>query len=670
MAVSQQDCLVTLQVRARDCKHVVLRCLRQSANRLDSSTDIVCYACSTFDVAGYSDDMPDLGATRLLMVPSNPTSHARVIAGVDAWLLVEKSAVSMDGRVCNKIGTSYTAFRQQSAACDSVAGTCLSNQLEDLQRDDEMRISSGLPPRNRISAFGRFAAYADASSGAQYVAYTVASSRNSLVTLTIDADAIRFVVAESTGQIVSLAVEEFETQSNQGWLLARVINTGEKTADFSIRIDCTLGILDHIEARQVSLMADESRGVSFQLHALHQNASQHVCIAYLYGSRQTLLSTRNVSFTTTARVEDRGAQSGDLVPSLGHSEFHDNALSDGWLCETLCPNFFDVPCFIALGCGSKLARFFLVFGGILLLCCCCCFAAASRTCRRVLCCCSLFECSPPNQKSAPYFHSGRGYADRSPPRLPARRPSRSWQGREWVEARSAPCGKCSIPTHRATHASSLNVSTIHRSARRLNALRTMRQWSQGPQGHPPAERGRSLAYMNIAGDHAAAAMRESYDSWLRPTGPEFSLQGSLITLARATLGTDSSPVTIERAFCIGPDCHQLWQWRSHDKTYEAQIHPTRLNRSFFRVALSKEREDKLRALMVLTESPKFMCINSKLQHDHQKAAWPLQKRLSCDGETGTCCAVTFRETPTCTAEQAHARRWEENRDVADGALSS
>ena len=46
----------------------------------------------------------------------------------------------------NKVGTSYSAFKHQTNACDKPAGNCLSNQLEDMQIADEARIQQGLAP--------------------------------------------------------------------------------------------------------------------------------------------------------------------------------------------------------------------------------------------------------------------------------------------------------------------------------------------------------------------------------------------------------------------------------------------------------------------------------------------------------------------------------------------
>ena len=118
------------------------------------------------DLAAYTADMRPLGATKYLMVPSQPATHARVRAGVSSWLLVDKQAVTLDGTACNKVGTSYAAFRHQSSPCSNLAGSCLGSQLEDMQQGDELRIQNGDTPIYLVTGFGAFAPYADAA-GAQ-----------------------------------------------------------------------------------------------------------------------------------------------------------------------------------------------------------------------------------------------------------------------------------------------------------------------------------------------------------------------------------------------------------------------------------------------------------------------------------------------------------------------
>ena len=38
--------------------------------------------------------------------------------GPSDWMLVDKHMVDLTGTVCNKVGVSYTGFRQQPGRCD------------------------------------------------------------------------------------------------------------------------------------------------------------------------------------------------------------------------------------------------------------------------------------------------------------------------------------------------------------------------------------------------------------------------------------------------------------------------------------------------------------------------------------------------------------------------
>lgn len=68
---------------------------------------------------------------KLLMVASQPQDHPRVTAGVQDWMIVDKTLVELSGLECNKIGVSFEGFRTESGACRNRVGSCLRNQLED-----------------------------------------------------------------------------------------------------------------------------------------------------------------------------------------------------------------------------------------------------------------------------------------------------------------------------------------------------------------------------------------------------------------------------------------------------------------------------------------------------------------------------------------------------------
>ena len=58
--------------------------------------------------------------------------------GPSDWLIVDKHVVDLGGKTCNKIGSSFTAFRTQENACSQDQQSCLHNQPLDLWTDDEV----------------------------------------------------------------------------------------------------------------------------------------------------------------------------------------------------------------------------------------------------------------------------------------------------------------------------------------------------------------------------------------------------------------------------------------------------------------------------------------------------------------------------------------------------
>jgi hypothetical protein len=78
-------------------------------------------------------------------------------------MFIDKTQVNLDGTVCNMIGTSFSAFRNQQNRCEQYAGTCLANQLVDLAKADATRVASGLVSQYLVSGYGISTAAADVS---------------------------------------------------------------------------------------------------------------------------------------------------------------------------------------------------------------------------------------------------------------------------------------------------------------------------------------------------------------------------------------------------------------------------------------------------------------------------------------------------------------------------
>jgi len=75
---------------------------------------------------------PPVLSYKLLLTPSQPPTDPRVLQGVSAWMFVDQTQVDLSGGTCDKIGVSFSAFRNQNNACSQPVGTCLANQPDDL----------------------------------------------------------------------------------------------------------------------------------------------------------------------------------------------------------------------------------------------------------------------------------------------------------------------------------------------------------------------------------------------------------------------------------------------------------------------------------------------------------------------------------------------------------
>jgi hypothetical protein len=605
------------------------------------------------DLAAYQQDMQPFGLTKYLFTPSQPASHPRVRAGVQSWLLVDQTAVSRDGSKCDLVGTSYSAFRHQSAGkCHNSAGSCLQNQLEDLQAADQQRIANGQTPINHVSAFGDFAPYST-SDGKQYVAYTSTTRRNSVITLTLNADAIRFLIAESDGEVSSVHVEDFEALSDMGRLIAVVKSTGRIAADFSLRVSCSDGIRDGIEARALSLIPAEQRTVTFPIFAERKNASSHFCSAELYGSRETLLSSMNVTFSTTKLVVRQGAQGGELTVGVGtgRSQLSGGVSVSNVPCQAICTGFFDLLCFLTFGCGTKMAFACLAILLPFLLCFCCCFCYRNRCCRDLLCFLGAGRPAIRHRHQTRYdyarrwqdrsHHESSNYPQRDPGyrdayrvqhrphehslRQSIRRTAMRWKGSgAWRHKGSAsshvnsPASTQTAVTSHDQHESrrrheehhvsreppSVRVAKNARGIRRLSLSLQSKLASKGfraswrTSGEQQA-RHRRCVYLNLDGAFASAAAHDhSADSRLRPSGPTYSLRGEMVV----------HPVHGEY-FSLGSNYFQHWHWNRDTHRYNTEPYPTRLNRSFFRVPLYNRHGQSLEESQIITTDPRYRVIN-------------------------------------------------------------
>ena len=134
-------------------------------------------------------------------------SLAASLANTTGWMLLPRDAVSFDGAECDKVGTSFAAFRYQGGACRRSPGTCLTNQLKDLHVADQQRVRAGRAPLYLVSQYADGTAselrrWGGAVGPLSFSLPVRASGAgSSVVLLEAAADALRFVTAVSPGNI-------------------------------------------------------------------------------------------------------------------------------------------------------------------------------------------------------------------------------------------------------------------------------------------------------------------------------------------------------------------------------------------------------------------------------------------------------------------------------------
>ena len=204
------------------------------------------------------------------------------------WMLVDNHRVSVDGRECNKIGVSYSAFAGQGSRCEQAVQSCLHNQLDDLHAEEQARAENGHRGLYMLNSFGDFFAFgatAPSSAGESfgatrpYIAYRVSHVQASLVTLTLVADNISFTVNVADGHILrtELATFEANTAAMDG-CASWVQNIGNVAASFHVSVTaCTSGLLP-LQARVVSLAPRQITQLVFDVVShVSEGRNHNVC---------------------------------------------------------------------------------------------------------------------------------------------------------------------------------------------------------------------------------------------------------------------------------------------------------------------------------------------------------------------------------------------------------
>jgi hypothetical protein len=338
---------------------------------------------------------------KYLLVPYGPIGDPRVTAQPPLeWMLVDRSMVTTDGSECNKIGVSYSGFNGQGSRCSMNFGSCTGRQIDDLRAEDLAKMANGKRGDYMVSNFGEFAAFDKLMDSARqsdrkaaaleanghpapqppsgllhtfgpleqeyYIAYVVGNVQASLLTLTVAADNISYVVNLAPGRIIQANISSFASSTRDGVLSLTVMNVGGVTADYQLSVmGCTAGTFP-IQAKVASLAPLQVQTLSFNVYFQMLTGSlDSSCNVTLYDSQFAVTDFVVVRFNTTAVNFSSGAQGGDRSPP-GSDILRQPSGSD---CAS-CP-FYNPLCFLGKSCFwqmlVQLLSFLMLLGGVALL---------------------------------------------------------------------------------------------------------------------------------------------------------------------------------------------------------------------------------------------------------------------------------------------------------------
>ena len=310
------------------------------------------------------DGLPQDYSSYYLLTPSYPESNIFVVEGSLYWMLVKNTMFTLDGRECDKIGSSYFAFKTQGSKCQVSRGSCLNNQIYDLINEDLYLMQNNKSPKYLLSfdTTKKWSFYSYSKLNKK-LSYTLSGNINTLITIELKADDIKYVVNVSKGQIDSVIIGNFEAMSNNGIMQVMITNIGKLTATFYLSYSCSENIMP-ISANELSLSPLESSTIYNKIYTLSSKEYINQCTVTLKNSIGEINDELSVDFNTTEQTNTNN-QNGTNSTSNNNSS--DNGITTITLtCTEYCPGFWSFACFVVHGCWWYFARTCLVILSVVL----------------------------------------------------------------------------------------------------------------------------------------------------------------------------------------------------------------------------------------------------------------------------------------------------------------
>ena len=334
-----------------------------------------------------------------LLIPLQPglSPNEFFTSNLDMWVVLPPNMVTITGE-CNKVGVDYTAFRTASERCGQPLGSCLRNQLWDLEQIDNARIQQGMEPLYNITRYGGGWANqrqiaAGQQGGGLSLRLPLKGVRTSLVTVEVAADDVQLVTNRAAGKIVSSLVCTFDKVlcggftaiSGTGFLSVTVQNTGAAAADFRAGVlGCSRGVLPIVEEYSAILPGKIHEFVFVLRMGTDQANGNVTCTVVVTDSAGDIADSSAVSFYTNATQYQSPPDQSDLGDKvrflfvlacfLTFSDHHgcmppttlEQPTAPGYpprwnTCAKKCPNLLNVKCLIVHWCWKRLMVSLVVF---------------------------------------------------------------------------------------------------------------------------------------------------------------------------------------------------------------------------------------------------------------------------------------------------------------------
>eukprot|EP00887_Chlorella_sp_A99_P005310 scaffold1.g5310.t1 len=288
----------------------------------------------------------------------------------EEWMIVEPTLVTQNGLECDKIGVSYTAFRNaQANRCQVAQGSCLRNQLYDMYWGDVDRMKRGLGPLYLIGRYGggndntNQMVASQIPGGLQLsLSLPIATVKTSLLTITVKADDVVLVTNRSPAVVCTYnaACGGFETLATSGYLHAEISNVGYIAADYTVSVvNCTAGVLPVLVrgrecmAQFASIGPQSTRRFTFELKMeTDQAIGNATCTVAVTDSTGGFTATSDVNFYTNATQYEELPQQSDLS---GKETGPGSGPPKAVVCGE-CSSMFAFACTLRNACYMRLAK--------------------------------------------------------------------------------------------------------------------------------------------------------------------------------------------------------------------------------------------------------------------------------------------------------------------------